>query len=127
MPGGRIPPLAIEQWNKVKTELVSTIQKAKGPTIDAAYKKELAKRVQALFTQFDSGLKATMKKANDAKTDADAKKALADVVKISTDYMNKLTAAQKQWGENGLGAAEIIEKNLKRIKESAETVLKSIR
>lgn len=127
MPSGRIPPLVIEQWGKVKHDLIPTIQKMSGPTVTSDYKKELTKKVETLFKQFDSGLRDKLKKANDAKSDADAKKALQDVITIAADYMTKLKAAQKQWGDNGRSAGEVIEKNLKRIKESAETTLKSIR
>jgi hypothetical protein len=127
MPSGRIPPMVIQQWGKVKHDLVPFIEKLKGPTVDAAYRSDLKKKVETLFGQFDAGLRDAMKKANDAKTDADAKKYLQQIVTTSTDYMTKLKAAQKQWGDSGRSIGDTIEKNLKRIKESAETTLKSIR
>jgi hypothetical protein len=122
----RIPPLVIQQWGKIKHDLVSTIQKAKGPGMTPDYKKDLTKKVETLFTTFDSGLRDKLKKASETKNDADAKKALQDVIKISTDYLTKLKAAQAQWGTNGRGAGDIIEKNLVRIKDVASTTLKAM-
>lgn len=127
MTTGRIPPMVIQQWGKVKHDLVPFIEKLKGPTVDAAYRADLKKKVETLFGQFDDGLREKMKKANDAKNDTDAKKYLKQVVDTSADYMVKLKAAQKQWGTTGRSIAETIEKNLERIHDSAETTLKSIR
>jgi hypothetical protein len=121
MPTGRIPPLVIDQWKKVKKDLIPTIEKMKGQTVTSAYRAELKKKAQTVFDTFDDGLRDKMKKANDAKTDAQAKTALAEVVKVSTDYLAKLKTTTSDWGTNGKGIKDIIEKNLKRIKETAQT------
>lgn len=127
MPTERIPPLVIQQWGKVKNELVGVIQKAKGPGMTPDFKKDLTKKVETLFAGFDKGLRDKLKKASVAKDDAEAKKALQEVVKIANEYLDKLKTAQKQWGIEGRSAGEVIERNLVRIKETATTLLKAIR
>ena len=127
MPSARIPPLVIQQWGKVKHDLIPVIEKTKGAGMTPEFKKDLVKKVEALFTQFDSGLRDKLKKASDAKNDADAKKALQDVVNISSDYLAKLKTARASWGTAGRSAGDVIQKNLERINEVATTTLKAIR
>ncbi|HZC72291.1 MAG TPA: hypothetical protein VE442_16470 [Jatrophihabitans sp.] len=127
MPSQRIPPLVIQQWGKVKHDLIPVIEKTKGPGMTPEFKQDLRKKVETLFVSFDKGLRDKLKKASEAKNDAEAKKALQDVITISGDYLSKLQTAQKQWGTSGRSAGEVIEKNLLRIREVATTTLKAIR
>jgi hypothetical protein len=127
MPSGRIPPLIIQQWGKIKHDLIPVIQKSKDSAHTAEYKKDLTKKLEALYEQFDKGLRDKLKKANEAKSDADAKKVLQDIVTISTDYLNKLKTATSQWGTDGRSAAEVIKMNLERIQDAAKKTLQSIR
>lgn len=126
MPTKRIPPLVIQQWGKVKHELVATIQKINDPTVTSKDKKEMSKQIETLFTTFDSGLRDRLKKASTAKSDAEAKKALQEVVTVSTDYLAKLKVARAKWGVGARSVGDVIEKNLVRIKEVATTTLKAM-
>lgn len=119
----RIPKEQLEKWTKLKHEMLPFIDKLKGPTVDDDYKKELKKKVTALYDQFDSGLSKTLKAANDAKSDKDAVKALSVAIKTSNDYISKTKAAGKDWGTSGRSIAESIEGALKKINASCESAL----
>jgi hypothetical protein len=126
MTSPRIPNEIVKQWGKVKRDLIPTIEKAKGPTLTPEFKKDMKKKVEALFTTFDSGLRDKLKKVSDAKSDADAKKALEEIVRVSTDYLNKLKAAKSQWGVTGTSIARSIETPLTQIKDAASAALRKI-
>jgi hypothetical protein len=127
MPAGRIPPQVVQQWDKLKKELVPWIEKAKDKKLDdPAYKKQVIASVNGLYATFDKGLKATLKKASTAKDDATAKKALQEVGAITMEYIGRLNHARKNWPEDGKGVADTIEKRLTEVRDAAAATLKSM-
>ena len=121
-----LPKTVVDRWKKLKHDLIPFIDKLKGPTVDDAFKKELKKKVTALYDQFDSGLGKSLKTATEAKTDKDAVLALGAAIKSSTDYLAKTKTAQAAWGTNGRSIGDTIADALTNIKEACETTLKAI-
>ena len=105
----RLPPAVIQKWSKVKHELVPVIDKMKGPTLTDEFKKDLKKKVTALYDQFDGGLKKSLKAGAEAKTDKDAVVAISQAHKTATDYKKKTAKARAEWGTSGGAVAKSIE------------------
>ena len=122
----RLPPAVNQKRSKVKHELVPVIDKMKGPTLTDAFKKDLKKKVLALYDQFDGGLKKSLKAGAEAKTDKDAVLAISQAHKTATDYKKKTAAARAEWGMSASSVAKRIETALDNIIEACDSTLEAL-
>ena len=122
----RLPESVIQNWDKLKHDLLPFIDKLNDPMLSSDFKKELKKKVEALYGQFDSGLKDKLKKVNSAKTDQDAKAALKVVIPIVQDYDAKVKAKQTEWGTNGKAIIDKFDRCLTTIKGECQKALQAL-
>jgi hypothetical protein len=87
-----IPKDLITKWDDIKSKLIPNMGKQPG---SKETKREEKAQVAALFEQFDQGLKAKMKVAANAKTDAEARKAAKVVFDTAGGYRKKVEATKK--------------------------------
>lgn len=87
-----IPKQLITNWDGIKTKLIPAIGKLNA---SEETKRQEKAQLTGLFEQFDKGLKAKMKVAANAKTDAEARKAAKVVFDTAGEYRTKLEATKK--------------------------------
>jgi hypothetical protein len=123
MPAKPLPRELAQEWGKLKSQLVPQIQKLSGMGMTPEFKKDLTKKAESLYKQFDMGLRDKLKKASEAKSEAEVKQAVSNVFSVSQDYLKKVKAAKAQWGVNGNAVAETIEAKLLKIHDAAKKSL----
>jgi hypothetical protein len=119
-----IPRELVKQWDDVKHKMAGRIDKAQ-INMPADERTRLKKNLSEMLDSFDKGLKAQMKTAAAAKTDADAKKAAAKVVAIVDEYQRKVDAATAQHQAFGAEARKTITETLTKIRTHAVASTKS--
>jgi hypothetical protein len=87
-----IPKQLITNWDGIKTKLIPAIGKLNA---SEETKRQEKAQLTGLFEQFDKGLKAKMKVAANAKTDAEARKAAKVVFDTAGGYRKKVEATKK--------------------------------
>jgi predicted HicB family RNase H-like nuclease len=120
-----IPKQLITNWDGIKTKLIPAIGKLNA---SEETKRQEKAQLTGLFEQFDKGLKAKMKVAANAKTDAEARKAAKVVFDTAGEYRTKLEATRKGLppSTQQLGVVlDEIDKNLQAICKHALASAKS--
>jgi hypothetical protein len=84
-----IPKDLVAEWDRLKKNLVGSVDKADDMS-QPALKRQVKTQLTGLLDQFDQGLKAKMKTAANAKTDADARKAAKVVFDTAGEYSAKI-------------------------------------
>jgi enoyl reductase-like protein len=107
-----IPKDLITEWDNAKKSVAKISSLPTQGLVAAAEKKKLQEQATKLVATFDQGLKAKMKVAANAKTDADARKAAAEVAKVAADYKKNLETAAAKWKQKNVVASDVIVKQL---------------
>ncbi len=123
---GRLPPVLITAWSKLKKDLVPAVDKLPKDLVDDDQKKKIKKGLSDMFAKLDGGLKKKMILASEAEDDAVAKKALADVSKICKDYKKKVKAAVTEVVKDDVDEWKELTANTNAIAKKVSETLKAI-
>lgn len=120
----RIPSAVIKKWGQLKHDFISSIDglKEKG-IVTKDYKKDIKKKVEALYTEFDAGLSSKLKKASTTKSDEEAVTEINKAKGVATTYLATVNKRKTEWGVDLVAVANKFKRALEDIIAACDEAL----
>lgn len=120
----RLPPAIVNDWSQTKKRLLVAVGKTN--IGDPAATKQLQERISELYERFDRGLGPKLKTATQEKDKEKARKALWEIIKITTEYYKETERSTRSWEFGGNLIKQALEKQLRNIKEAAYSTVRAL-